>query len=282
MAHVSGHGELPVRVLRGQFHRGPDGHQAVALAVQQQHRHLDPRQQPAQPTPAAQHRQHRAGGHHEVPGYVGEIGPGPTQRPVGGGHRLGDPAGVDTAQFEAVHGHLLGRAHPAPSGDRRSPQPGGEVGGEQGADQRVRPVARQREQRRVDQHRPGHQLRVVDRLEHGDQGAHRVAHPDRRASGHLGDEPPQQGAVRGDGGGAAVRPGQAEPGQVRREHAAGRGKQRPQGQPVGVRTAQTMDGDHRRALRRATEVEVVHRPVQVDPAHTGRFRRCVDDVNPYL
>jgi len=92
---------------------------------------------------------------------------------------------------------------------------------------------------------------------------------DRGHTGDLSAELMEQACVGLDSCASSHGLGQAVPGKVYRQDAARRRQQRCEREPVEMRSTETVHADQQRAARRAAEVDIVHRAVQIDPARHG-------------
>ena len=139
---------------------GRDRHEAVLVAVQQQHRRRDAAEHLPVGAAAGQQGEQGPRGHEELRVDVGVAVPLMRQLDVLAQHLRRDPAGIGAAQPEHVHGGLLGGARaPAPVEQRPAERRHG-VEAEGEGDQRVRPRPDAGGQRGVHEHQAGDRLRV--------------------------------------------------------------------------------------------------------------------------
>lgn len=227
MTYAGHDDERPRRIGARRGHSGPDGHQAVARAVNQQDRASD-HADTAQVCPPAARVACRSD---DGTRGIGELLLDIAEIQATAGHLdmlrqnvCGHPCGVDAAQreharYEFLRGQPTAAAYQYLADARRS------VGGEHRGHDRVRTDGHKR-QGRVDKHQAGDGAWRGARLEQRDHPAHRVAYQDHLAAGHGLDETVQQTPIRRHRRAASAGFGEAVSGEVWGEYAVAAGQQR--------------------------------------------------------
>jgi hypothetical protein len=244
---------------------GGDLHQAVLVPLHHQdrsghRRHRFPigagiEEQPQQGPDRRQERLVHAG---DVLAGLDQV-----DRPVD--HRRGHGIGVDPAHPKHVANTTQWRL-PLPAQPQETlPDTRDGVERELGGDERVQLPAAPRDGG-VEQNQVGDRLRRPGRGEDRDHPAHRVADQDDGFAGDLGQEPVEHLDVGLHRRPALPRLATPEAREVQGEDAGVRPQQRGQEVPVEVRATETVHEDDPAAVFGTAEVDVVHRPVEVDGA----------------
>ena len=265
VAHPPRDLELPGRVRgRGGASRR-DVDQAVPVAMDEQHGHVDRPLHRGKPAPIGQHPHQGLRCDQHLGVDIGVLAAQPRKLDVEVDDVARHPRRVRAAQAQQrTCGLFCCLCIPAsaehPASDHRHQERC-----ERREHARVGPCVQGQGQRRIHQHEPGHSVMALGRLKHRDEAAHRVAHQDRRRTGDLGEEAVQQPLVGLHRGGAGPASGVPEARQVQGHDPAALGQDRGHRRPIDRRATQPVDQHQQGAIRRTAIVEVVHRAIQIRP-----------------